>query len=147
MTDPVTPRMEAYQARAAFADALVQVTTAEGALIRTKAELATAAAAAAQHLNAVAPDVYEIAMRLENDGTFYANTIKPAILRHVSMVREPAMWGAITTAQVWRMAAEHGLALYRARYATFDWQPPTGAAELLAAYFRHVKYADDIAEA
>lgn len=123
-----------------FEQTLIDIDLAERALLELRELAIVQAKFDAKQLGKLHHDVYEMALCLENDGAFYADNIRPRIAPEPGDTPE-------TVIERWLYAGRAGVRIYRRRYADAGWQPPKGAAELLGAYFQHVKYADLIAEA
>lgn len=119
---------------------LARLERAKQAVTACEGAIQAAATEEAQRLQETHPDVYEIAMVLENEGMFYKHWTKPAI------IATAAVNGIVEPWKRWSHLAAQGLNFYKRHHCTRDWTPPAGAAELLAAYFLTVKYAEDIAE-
>jgi hypothetical protein len=123
--------------------ALANVQLLNGALADARDAVRLAAIDDAAHLNARAPDVYEMALTLENDGDFYRKHVRPVVAEAAAQPADaPGLhqWLWIR----WSSVGRHAVRWYASNYATArdpkSWDAPSGAAELLAAYFQSVRY-------
>ena len=122
-------------------EALANVALLEEARRKAIDAVRVAAIADAAKLRKLAPDIYEIALCLENDGDFYRKCVLPLI---AEIAREPADTNTQWTWERWQRVARYGLHFYGRDYAGLSWSPLEGTRELLAAYFATVKYAEEI---
>lgn len=125
--------------RTAYDIASDYLAAAEAHLAQCRLAVDAAALADALRLQDTHPEVYEMALCLENDGAFYRSVT-------VHATRDLAA-GIGTPARRWRDTARSGVDYYRRHYAgDRAWTPPAGAVDLLAAYFGEVRYAELVHE-